>query len=94
MALLEAIARGEFVANGSRNRDLVRLLFPDLPDDLKANRKASAKVTRLLRLLRAHHLIHKVEGTHRYRVTDTGRTAIAATLAARDVPLSTLQQCA
>jgi len=30
-ALLEAIGRGEFIANGFRNRDLVRLLHPRSP---------------------------------------------------------------
>ena len=92
--LLEAVARGEFIANGFRNRNLVPLLFPELPGDPAQRRKASAKVTRLLRLLRAHRLIEKVEGTHRYFVTYRGRTAIAAILAARNASLSKLQQCA
>lgn len=94
LQLLEAVARGEFIANGFRNRDLVPLICPDVPDDPAERRKVSAKVTRLLRLLRAHQLIEKVEGTHRYLVTDRGRTAIAAILAARNASLSRLEQCA
>jgi hypothetical protein len=49
-------------------------------------------VTRLLRLLRAHGLLHKVPKTHRYLVSPEGRKAITALLAARDanaVSLST-----
>lgn len=92
--LLQAVARGEFIANGFRNRDLVPLMYPEVPDDPAERRKVSAKVTRLLRLLRAHRLIEKVEGTHRYLVTARGRTAIAAILAARGASLSKLQQCA
>ena len=92
--MLEAVVRGEFIANGFRNRDLVPLIYSDVPDDPAERRKASAKVTRLLRLLRAHRLIEKVEGTHRYLVTTRGRTAIDAILAARNVSLSSLQQCA
>ncbi len=93
-ALLEAIGRGEFIANGFRNRDLVRLLHPRVSDDPAARRKASASITRSLRLLRAHKLITKIEGTHRYLVTDRGRNVIAAIVAAKNAPLSKLQQCA
>jgi hypothetical protein len=46
------------------------------------------------RLLRAHKLITKIERTHRYLVTDRGRNAIAAIIAAKNAPLSKLQQCA
>jgi len=92
--LLEAIGRGEFIANGFRNRDLVRLLHPRVSDDPAARRQASASTTRSLRLLRAHKLITKIEGTRRYLVTDRGRNAIAAIIAAKNAPLSKLQQCA
>jgi hypothetical protein len=94
LALIEAIGRGEFIANGLRNRDLVPLLHPHVADDPAQRRKASASVTRSLRLLRAHGLITKVEGTRRYLVTDRGRTIIAAIIAAKNAPLSKLQQCA
>jgi DNA-binding HxlR family transcriptional regulator len=40
-------------------------------------------VTRRLRLLRAHGLIHKVPKTHRYQVSPQGRKVITAVLAAR-----------
>jgi hypothetical protein len=92
--LLEAVGRGEFIANGFRNRDLVPLLYPKVPDDPAERRKVSAKVTRQIRFLRAHRLIKKVEGTHRYLVTTRGRTAIDAIIAARSASLSKLQQCA
>ncbi|MHC4067087.1 MAG: hypothetical protein ACYSUI_21635 [Planctomycetota bacterium] len=92
--LLEAVGRGEFIINGFRNRDLVPLLYPKVPDDPAERRKVSAKVTRLLRLLRAHGIIEKVKGTHRYLVTTRGRTAIDAVIAARNAPLSELQQAA
>lgn len=94
LALIEAIGRGEFVVNGLRNRDLVPLLHPRVSDDPAQRRKASASVTRSLRLLRAHGLITKIEGTRRYHVTDRGRNVIAAVIAAKNAPLSKLQQCA
>ncbi|MGH8196403.1 MAG: hypothetical protein ACREQ8_18715 [Woeseiaceae bacterium] len=93
LPLLQAIGRGEFLLHGFRNRDLVPLLFPGaVASDQR--KKLSAKVTRLLRLLRAHGLIKKVEGTHRYNVTTAGRRLIAAVVAAGAASLSQLKQCA
>ena len=45
-------------------------------------RRRSAWVTRKLRLLRAHGLITKITGTHRYQLTASGRKAITAILTA------------
>ena len=60
-------------------------------DDVETKRR-STRVTRLLALLRAHGLIARVPTTHRSQVTDKGRTAITALLAARqDDPESLLQ---
>lgn len=80
--LLEAVSRGEFVLNGFRNRDLRQHLFGDTRSP-KARRSQTAKVTRLIRMLRAHGLVHKVAKTHRYTVSSKGRDTIAALLAAR-----------
>ncbi len=93
LPLLRAIGRGEFLVNGFRNRDLVPLLFPG-PHDANQRKKIAAKVTRLLRLLRAHGVIEKIEGTHRYRVTPSGRRLATAVVAAGAASLSLLQQCA
>jgi hypothetical protein len=87
---LEIVNRGEFAANGFRNRDLRRLLFPQSLPDLKERRRRSASVSRRLRLLRAHGLIRKVAGTHRYHVTDYGRKAITAILTAQHATLNQL----
>lgn len=86
-ALLSHIARGEFILNGFRNRDIRSLLFPTQGDDPSQQRRQSAKVTRLLRLLRAHGLIHKIPKTHRYQLSPKGRTAITALLAAREADI-------
>ena len=51
-------------------------------------------VGRPLRLLRAHGLIAKVSGTHRYVVTDKGRTTITALLAARQADVNQLTKLA
>lgn len=83
-ALLEAVSRHEFLLNGLRNRDLRRLLYGGKAATAAQERRRSAAVTRQLRLLRAHGLIQKVPKTHRYVVTDFGRRAMTALLAARN----------
>ena len=57
---------GEFTLNGFRNRDLRPLLFPNSAASKHEQRRQAAAVTRRLALLRAHRLINKVPGTHRY----------------------------
>lgn len=93
--LLQAVSRGEFATAGFRNRDLRRLLFPgsdDLPKD--QIRRLSAKIGRKLRLLRAHHLVHKVQKSHRYRLSASGHLLTAALSAARNATTKQLLQVA
>jgi len=82
-ALLRAINRGEFTITGFRNRDLRAALFGAPPRDAAAARRQSGRVTRQIRLLRAHGLVKKVGGTHRYQVTAKGRVIITALLTAQ-----------
>ena len=88
-ALLAAISRGEYAINGMRNRDLRRQLWAKVGTDKEERRRAGA-VTRQLRLLRAHGLLRKVSGTHRYVVTQPGRKIITALLAARQADVEQL----
>jgi hypothetical protein len=93
--LLEAINRGEFLLNGFRNRDLRALLFPDAASASRVDAKRqAAKVTRLLRLLRAHGVITKVPKTHRYQVSPEGRSKVTALLAARQANTEQLLKAA
>ena len=94
VSLLRAIGRGEFVTNGFRSRDVAGLLGAALPTDPAERNKLMAKLSRQLRLLRAHGVISKVEGTHRYRVTKPGRTLITSVTAVLDASISKLKQCA
>lgn len=93
-ALLKAVSRHEFLINGLRNRDLRRLLYSSKAENTQEERRRSAAVTRQLRLLRAHGLIHKVPKTHRYVVSETGRRIITALLAARSASVDHLTRCA
>jgi hypothetical protein len=94
-ALLQAINRGEFCVNGLRNRDLRALLFPETKEPtLEEVKSQAAKVTRLIRLLRAHGIIWKVPKTHRYQVSAVGRQKIAALLAAQQADTEELLNAA
>jgi hypothetical protein len=81
-ALLRAISDPQWMVVGIRNRDLVAVLYEDETKDAIEKRRRSARVTRLLRILRGHGLLQKVPKTHRYQVNETGRAALAALLAA------------
>lgn len=81
-ALLEAVSRGEFALNGFRNRDLQGIFFPHAAKSPEEARRRSAWVSRKLRLLRAHGLITKINGTHRYQLTASGRKTATAILTA------------
>ena len=92
-ALLQAINRGEFKINGFRNRDLRSLLFQTNATPEEQIRRSGA-VTRKLALLRAHGLIKKLSGTHRYVLTAKGSTIITALLTARQANINQLTQIA
>jgi len=94
LALFRAVSRGEFCVNGFRNRDLQSLLFDSAANTPEEQRRRSARVSRLLRMLRAHHLIQKVPRTHRYLITPRGRDILSAVLAAHRIRLDQLNKLA
>jgi hypothetical protein len=80
--LLAAVTRSEFAISGFRNRDLQAIFFTSPPKTPQEARRRSAWVTRKLRLLRAHGLISKIAGTHRYQLTSSARKVNLAVLTA------------
>ena len=91
--LLEIINRGEFALNGFRNRDIRSAFFQSRchPTPIK---QRVGQITRRLRLLRAHGLIQKVTGTHRYVLTKQGRMIVTALLSARKADVEQLTKMA
>jgi hypothetical protein len=79
--LLRAMADGDFLLNGFRNRDLRAVLYGDSDDPVQRRRQAAA-ITRLLGLFRAHALIIKTPKSHRYHLSAEGRRIVTALLAA------------
>lgn len=92
-ALLAAVSRGEFALQGLRNRDLRGLLF-STSATAKEKRRQAAAITRQFALLRAHGLLKKVSGTHRWLLTERGRRIITALLAARQADIDQLTKIA
>jgi len=86
--LLEAISQGEFLINGLRNKDLPPLLYATAAKSAEQRQGRSSAVSRKLRLLRAHHLIRKVPGSHRYHLTSKGRQIASVVIAAANATVN------
>ncbi|HKZ78843.1 MAG TPA: hypothetical protein VJ124_11115 [Pyrinomonadaceae bacterium] len=83
-SLFQLILHGEHSLQGFRNRDLRQALEP-------SNQKSSsARISRLLALLRAHKLIYKVFKTNYYRITRKGHQVMATALKFRQPDLALL----
>jgi hypothetical protein len=92
--LLKAIGRGEYAIDGMRNRDLQAQLFGTEAASGPERRRRSSKVTRLVRLLRAHGSLGKVPRTHRYKLSPRGRELVAAILATQRLTLEQINKLA
>jgi hypothetical protein len=88
--VLALINRGEFTVEGLRNADLQRALFTGPARTKTEKRRRSAAAGRWLRLLRAHGLVRKIPGRHRYVVTGHGRLKLTAILTARQADVERL----
>ena len=88
--LFRVVMSGQFLIQGFRNKDLRAHLGLTGQTDPSARRRASARTTRWLRLLRAHRLIRKVSGTRYYRVTQKGHQAMTTALRLREIDVDTL----
>ena len=84
------LLQGTFHVQGIRNEDLRLALVPHAARDPIERRKAAGRITRTLRLLRAHGLLAKVSGTHYYRVTMKGHRVMTTALRFRDSDIALL----
>ena len=88
--LFEAVLGGQFLLKGFTNRNLRERLGICRSVEVSERRRQSARITRLLRLLRAHGLIRKVSGTRYYRVTPKGQRIMTAALKLRTADVTKL----
>lgn len=90
---LQFLSRGEIRLNGFRNSNLRQALYPGIKD-AEQRRRLSARISRYIRLLRAHGLVCKVSSTHRYQLTLKGTRVVNAVLAASSANTEQLMEMA
>jgi hypothetical protein len=88
--IFEVLLKGENLIQGIRNRDLRLELEPETQLNPTTRRKASARISRLLRLLRAHGLIYKVSKTNYHRITKKGHEVMATAITFRQTDIALL----
>jgi hypothetical protein len=76
----QAVLAGGHRLHGFRNHDIARQLFASPARNVTEQRRRTARVSRLLHLLRAHGLIAKIPHSYRYRVTAKGETIMSSAL--------------
>lgn len=82
--LFRAVLRGEFLVRGFTNPELRDRLLPESEQDPAQRKRASGRITRWIRLLRAHGLVRKVSTTRYYRVTEKGQMLMTTALRLRE----------
>jgi len=89
--LFQAILHGEHLPFGFTNRQLQSGLYPQPARDAVEARRRSQFVSRKLRLLRAHGLVHKVSGKRLYRISEKGHRVITTALIFRETDFALLE---
>ena len=89
-AIFKVLLSGNFLIQGVRNRDIRQQLYPSASRCPSKRKRASSKVTRLIRLFRAHGLLRKVSNTSYYRVTTCGHRIMSVALRLREIDIPAL----
>jgi hypothetical protein len=84
-SLFAVLIKGELTLQGFRNKDLRQRIDPASQTDPDRKRKSAAKITGLLRLLRAHGLVHKSPRGRYYTVSPRGQKLMSAAVIVRDL---------
>lgn len=83
---LALLQDGGFTIGGIRNRDL-QALWPETDAGPDGARRTAARITRWLRLLKAHGVITKIPHSHCYRLTHKGQNVITVAVSIREANL-------
>jgi hypothetical protein len=83
--LLQIVSDPKWCLSGLRNRDILARLYPEPTNDAREQQRRSARVTRLIRLLRGHGILEKIPRSHRYQISEKKRANVQAVLLARDL---------
>jgi hypothetical protein len=82
-ALFARLLDGRFALHGIAPADVRRHLQPIEPTDPRLRSRLTGRVSRLLRLYRAHGLLAKVSRSRRYRITQKGHEIMSTALRCR-----------
>lgn len=77
--IMETVCDGRFLLSGFCNKEIRSAIFPNMADV----KKRSSKTSRILKKLRQHGLIKKVQRSRRYHVTSKGRRIMGALIELR-----------
>jgi hypothetical protein len=89
-ALFKAILQGKFLLQGFTNKDVRKALLSDGQIHPPHLRPTSSRITRWLRLFRAHGLIQKVSHTRLYRITQKGYQVMVTATKFRETDIALL----
>ena len=89
-AVFQVLLSGVFLLQGFRNKDVRHQLYPSVERRPPERKRAAGRVTRLLRLYRAHGLIKKISHTSYYRVTTKGQRIMSVALQLREIDIPQL----
>lgn len=84
-ALFQAVLNGDHDIRGFRNRDLQKHLYPSPARSHPQRRQRTERTSRLIRKLRGHGLIRKVQNSRLYRPTERGIRLMTAAIQYRTV---------
>ena len=90
--LLEIVSRGESMIGGICNRGVRDALFASPALNPREVKRRSALVSRKLRLLRAHGILHKIKGRNLYQISESGRIILTTFLIARQASAKQLMK--
>jgi hypothetical protein len=88
--LLAVINRPEYLIKGFRNADIRMALFGSDPVNAADRRRRSARMSRLIAILRSHGLVKKIPQTQRYQITAFAQQCLPAILAAGEASIQKL----
>ena len=92
--LFKAVASGDHLIRGFRNRDVAQKLYSTPPASPTEALRRCARISRLIAKLRAHRLVAKVKDCRLDRVTKRGYRIIAAILSFHNVDFPKVYQTA
>ncbi len=81
--IFQILLDGSFLLVGFTSQQVRQRLYQHAAADPQQQRRRSGRMSRYLRLLRAHGLIHKLPHTHRYRLSQRGQQVMSAALRLR-----------